>query len=231
MTLKYPEICQQALIEPWWEEYTDTGYRPGRLIWAYLPHTDQVPYTLIPLGRSEDPTDHKTARVKIKSFSVGDPVRKKDLPVAALPLYNNESFGVYRTKKRPALIISKGGPPIESELTRDMSKSRTFPTVLVAPSYGADTGYTVEFLERVRRCEYPQFMWDFLPFGGKNEGSIIRFDHIQPVVRNKRFVEFTRHCLSKKAMVFVMQWIDWLITGQMDGESYLCETRNFLMDY
>jgi len=122
MTLKYPDICQQAVIKPWWEEYSGIEYRPGRLIWAYLPHTDQVPYALIPLGRSEDPKDHETARVKIKSFSVGDPVRRKDLPVAALPLYDDERLGVYRTKKRPALIISKGGSPIENELTRDMSK-------------------------------------------------------------------------------------------------------------
>lgn len=78
MTLNYPEVCQQALIEPWWEEYTGFEYRPGSLVWAYLPHTEQVPYTIIPIGRSDDPADHETARVEIKPFSIGDPV--KNLP-------------------------------------------------------------------------------------------------------------------------------------------------------
>jgi hypothetical protein len=231
MTLNYPDVCQQALIEPWWEEYTGIEYRPGRLVWAYLPHADQSPYTLIPIGRADDPTDHETARVKIKPFSIGDPVKKKDLSVAALPLYENEKFYVYRTKKRPAVIISKGGPLIENELTRGMSKSRTVPTVLVAPSYGADIGYRKEFIERVRRCEYPQFIWDYLPIGGKEKGSIIRLDHMQPVVRSTRSIELTQYCLSEKAMAFVMQWIDWLVSGRMDQDSTLCQTREFLMEF
>lgn len=231
MTLNYPDVCQQALIEPWWEEYTGIEYRPGRLVWAYLPHADQSPYTLIPIGRADDPTDHETARVKIKPFSIGDPVKKKDLSVAALPLYENEKFCVYRTKKRPAVIISKGGPLIENELTRGMSKSRTVPTVLVAPSYGADIGYRKEFIERVRRCEYPQFIWDYLPIGGKEKGSIIRLDHMQPVVRSTRSIELTQYCLSEKAMAFVMQWIDWLVSGRMDQKSTLCQTREFLMEF
>ena len=70
MTLNYPDVCQQSLIEPWWEEYTGIEFRPGRLVWAYLPHADQAPYTLIPIARTDDPTDHETARVKIKSFSI-----------------------------------------------------------------------------------------------------------------------------------------------------------------
>lgn len=231
MTLNYPDVCQQTLIEPWWEECTGIEFRPGRLVWAYLPHADQVPYTLTHIGRTDDPTDHETARVKIKSFSIGDPVKKNDLSVAALPLYENEKFCVYRTKKRPAVIISKGGPSIDNELTRDMSKSRTIPTVLVAPSYGADLGYRKKFIERVRRCEYPQFIWDFLPIGGKEKGSIIRLDHMQPVVRNTKSIELTKYCLSEKAMVFVMQWVDWLISGQMDKNSTLYKTRDFLMDF
>lgn len=186
---------------------------------------------IIPIGRSDDPADHETARVEIKPFFIGEPVKKNHLPVAALPLYESEQFCVYRAKKRPAVIISKGGPPVEKELTRDLPKSRTVPTVLVAPSYGADTGYRKEFIERVRHCEYPQFMWDLLPVGGKEKGSIIRLDHMQPVVRNTKTIEFTRYCLSEKAMVFVMEWVDWLISGQMVQNSALCETREFLMAY
>lgn len=114
MTLNYPDVCQQTFIERWWKECTCIEFRQGRLIWAYLPHADQVPYTLIPIGRTDDPTNHKTARVKIKSFSIGDPVKKNDLSVAALPLYENEKFCVYRTKKRPAMIISRSTRRVRS---------------------------------------------------------------------------------------------------------------------
>lgn len=231
MILNYPEICQQALIDSWWEEYKGNEYKPGRLVKAYLPHADQVPYTLVPIGRTDDPTDHETGRVEIKAFTIGDPVKKNNLPVAALPLYENEKFCVYRTKKRPAIIISKGGPHIDSELTKDLPKSKTIPAILVAPSYGADSGFKDEFIERVRRCEYPQFIWDLLPVGGKVKGSIIRLDHIQPVVRNTRNIELLPFCLSEKAMVFVMEWVDWLISGQIGNDSNLYETREFLMKY
>jgi len=157
----YPEICPQALIDPWWVEYTGDEYRPGRLVWSVLPHPDQVPYELIPEGR-ESATDHSTGRVIIKSFSMGEPVKKKvSLPLAAMPVYDKEIICAYRTKKRPAIIISKGGLPVEKSMTKDMSKSRTAITVLVAPAYSVEQRYRAELIERIRRCEYPQFMWDF----------------------------------------------------------------------
>ena len=65
----------------------------------------------------------------------------------------------------------------------------------------------------------------------EKKGSIIRLDHMQPVVRNTKSIELTKYCLSEKAMVFVIQWVDWLISGQMDKNSILCETRDFLMDF
>lgn len=141
-----------------------------------------------------------------------------------------KAYGKNRKRKRTVKKV-KSGPLIEKELTRDISKSRTVPTVLVAPSYGADVGYRKEFIERVKRCEYPQFIWDYLPIGGKERGSIIRLDHIQPVVRSTRSIESTRYCLSEKAMAFVMQWVDWLVSGRMDQDSSLCQTRDFLMEF
>ena len=136
MTPNYPDICPQNLIEPWWEENTDDDFRPGRLVWAFLPHVDQVPYTLEPIGRNE-PTEHSTAIQRIKKYQIGAPPKKDHLPVAAMPLHGKEIFCVYRTKKRPAIIISKGGAFVEKSLTINQPKWRTNPTVLLAPSYSA----------------------------------------------------------------------------------------------
>jgi hypothetical protein len=194
---------------------------------AHLPHVDKIPYTLEVVGR-KDPKEHQTARVRIKTFRIGEPPRKKDLPVSAMPLHEGEIFCVYRAKKRPAIIVSKGGTEVRDSLTRDMAKARTNPTILVAPSYGRNGKFTGEFSGRVRCIEYPQFLWEKLPIGGREE-SIIRFDHIQPVGRSTKTIEFTPYCLSEKAMEFVRQWVDWLFTGTMREESDLCRTRDLLM--
>jgi len=228
MTQNYPDVCPQKLIEPWWENCPDNTIKPGRLVWSFLPHVDQTPYTLEPIGR-EEPTEHATGKVRIKAFQIDSPPSFKTLPVAAMPLYEKEMFGVYRTKKRPAIIISKGGTLVEKSLTKNKSKWRTNRTVLLAPSYSVDKGYSDEFCERVRRCEYPQFLWDFLPIGGTEKGSIVRFDHIQPAGKSEKSIELTEYCLSEKAMEFIFEWIAWLIAGVLDEDSIFCETRALLM--
>jgi hypothetical protein len=229
MTLNYPDICPQSLVEPWWEKDTGDDFKAGRLVWAFLPHVDQVPYTVKPLGRNE-PTEHRTGIMSVKRFEIGALAKKKDLPVSAMPVYENEMLCIYRTKKRPAIIISKGGTFVENQLTKGKSKWRTNRTVLLAPSYSVREAFSFDFCERVRRCEYPQFMWDDLPIGSSDKGSIVRFDHLQPVGRSKKSIEFTEYCLSNKAMAFIMNWVDWLISGYMDPNSEFCESRSFLMD-
>lgn len=229
MTPNYPDICPQNLIEPWWEEDQGEDFKTGRLVWAFLPHVDQIPYRIEPVGRNE-PTEHRNGIVNITRFKIGDSVKKKDLPVAAMPVFDNEMLCVYRTKKRPAILISKGGTNVENRLTKDKSKWRTNRTVLLAPSYSVKNHFSEEFCERVRRCEYPQFMWGDLPIGGTENGSIIRFDHLQPVGRSKKSIEFTEYCLSEKAIAFILQWIDWFIFENMDEDSEFCETRSTLME-
>ncbi|MBU0990942.1 MAG: hypothetical protein KJ737_00495 [Proteobacteria bacterium] len=229
MTPNYPDVSPQNLIEPWWIEHSDDDFKPGKLIWAFLPHVEQIPYTLEPIGRDE-PTEHTTGKVQIKRFEISSPPIKKNLPLAAMPVFKNEMFCAYRTKKRPAIIISKGGTFIEKALTKNKSKWRTDRTVLVVPSYSVRDAFSPEFCERVQRCEYPQFLWDYLPLGGTDKGSIIRFDHLQPVGRSPKSVEFTKYCLSEKAMTFIMEWISWLISGYLDEKSEFCKTRSFFME-
>lgn len=229
MTLNYPDICPQSLVEPWWNEDPSEDFRPGRLVWAFLPHVDQTPYSLEPAGRDQ-PTNHNTGFVNIKKFKIGSPPKKKNLPVSAMPVYHNEMLCVYRTKKRPGIIISKGGKYIDKALAKGKSKWQTARTVLLAPSYSVKEAFNSDFCERIRRCEYPQFMWDYLPIGGAEKGSLIRFDHLQPVGRSNKSVELTKYCLSERAMAFIMEWVDWLLSGHMVRESEFCETRSFLME-
>lgn len=235
MILNYPEDSLQFCIEPdlWWVEIDKPDFRRGMLVKAFVPHVDQNPFTLVPVGRSQ-PTEHNIAHVKIIPLNIREIIRFPLLPVAALPQFKGEMRAVYRAKKRPALIVSSGGPKVPDRLTQNKAKWQTVPTIIIAPFYGADetskrSGFNPAFVERVRRCEYPQFFWDSLPIDSNTHESILRFDHIQPVGRNQDAVELTKYCLSDTALSFIDEWLSWIITGSLDADSLLGDYRERLL--
>ena len=92
--------------------------------------------------------------------------------------------------------MSTGGTEVPKPLRIGAARYQTNPTLLAAPYYGADFGgstggWRPEFVARIRRCEYPQYLWDHLPVGGRDE-SILRLDHIQPVGKHGESYEVTR---------------------------------------
>jgi hypothetical protein len=227
----FPDNSIQSFIKPdsWWIEDTTPTYCRGRLIQAFLPHIDQIPNTLSAIGREED-TSHNKAFVKIEPLKITKTQKRSSLPVAALPCYPGEVRTVYRAKKRPAVIISEGGQKVDDNFRRGKPRWQTSPTILVAPYYGVNetgtrSGYKPEFIERVRNCEYAQFVWDFLPLPGDTE-SILRFDHIQPVGKHHDTISITPFCLSETAMMCIDEWISWLINGMLPSNGLLEEARN-----
>lgn len=226
----YPEDSIQFLIGNWWVEDRSSKLKRGRLIKAFLPHVDQVPKQLTVVGRS-DPTDHTRADYKLEPLRIGQAVKRPGLPVAALPAFENEVNAVYRAKKRPALIICEGGDEIERSLTSGKPKWQTSPIILVAPCYGVNeagtrAGFSSEFVKRVQRCEYPQFMWDKLPIGGSTIESLIRLDHIQPIGRHHDSIEPTEYCLTDEALAIFDEWLVWLLRGDFDEDSLLFEFKH-----
>lgn len=220
----YPDDSVQNMVGDWWIKDDSSNYRRGRLIKAFLPHTDQIPKHLIATGRSE-PTDHVNANFSIEPLRIGQPQKKTVLPVAALPAFENEIHAVYRAKKRPAVIICEGGEDVDRKLILGKPKWQTSPTILVAPYYGVDegekrAGFNPEFIMRVRRCLYPQFIWDRLPISGANE-SILRLDHIQPVGKHHDTIEFTNYRLSEDAITIFDEWLNWLLYGDFTEGSLL----------
>lgn len=211
----YPDDCVQTLVEPtWWEKNTSKDLRRGRLVWAFIPISDQVPIKLTVTGRSE-PTEHNSALVKLEPLRIGERQRKTPLPVAALPQYANEERGVYRVKRRPGIIVADGSQEVPKQVTLGKAKRHTAPMTLVAPSFGCDEGkgrdgYSQAFIDLVRRCNFPQFFWDKLPLPGASE-SIIRFDQIQPIGRHHDAIEATDYCLSREALEVIDDWLYWYI--------------------
>lgn len=232
MTPKYPEISIQNFVGSWWENEPSRDYRRGRLIKAYVPHVNLVPYCLQVSGRKAA-TDHSSALFEIKPTRINAPRIDKSLPVAALPEGKGESYGVYRQKKRPLVIVSSGGEDVPKALKANKPGWQTAPTVLACPYYGADegqdrSGYRPELVERIRRCEYPQFVYDMLPLPGSNE-SILRLDQLQPIGKHHDSIEFTPYCLTKEALEVLDQYLCWLLFDTIDENDYFFEIRQLLL--
>jgi hypothetical protein len=96
---------------------------------------------------------------------------------------------------------------------------------LIAPYYGAlknaqRVGYKPEFVERVRHCEYPQFMWDVLPIPNGEE-SILRLDHLQPIGAHTNSYTLSDFRLTQAAMEIIDELLTWLVWGGVEEASWI----------
>lgn len=191
-----------------------------------------TPKTLVAEARST-PTAHDRALFKLEPMRVRAPPRAPTIPVAALPARAGEVHGVYRTKKRPALVLSTGGQDLPPEVERNLGW-QVARAVLVAPYYGADpsekrAGWPEEFVKRISRAEYPQYAYDKLPLPGATE-SILRLDHLQPVGRHHDSYDLTPFVLSDDALMVLDEWLVWLVTGALRPDGVLHMLREELSE-
>lgn len=236
--LTYPDDSLQKYFDDdcWWEKNTDKTICPGRLIWAFLPHVDQIPKSLIPTGRAEDEaTNHSKASFEIADLRIRNPFKKDSLPAAILPYYPGECYTVHRSKKRPVLVIGDGGPEIPKKLRSSMKPGwHTSPAITVAPYYGVlKKGFSKwyePFVDRIKKCEYPQYVWDTLPIPTNTESSILRLDHLQPIGRHHVSFELTEYVLRNDVVDFLNdEWLGWLATGKVEKDGLLNMIRNDLL--
>ena len=222
----FPEdSIQNALgTDDWWVEDKGARLCRGSLVFAFVPHVDQTPFTFEPIGR-KDPEKHDAAELMVKPLSANAPLTQTALPVAAMTAYHNEVWAAYRAKKRPCLVLGTESPAVDRKLTNGKPKNQTAPTVLVAPYYGVDqngkrSGYKETFVEAVKHCEYPQFFLDILPVKGVKE-SLLRLDHLQPVGTHHNSYSTTGFRLSETALEVIDDMFQWLIYGGVEEESLL----------
>lgn len=226
----YPDDSIQSIIEPspWWEKTKSGELERGCLVFAFVPHVDQIPYTIEPIGRVQ-PDRHDSASLKIAPLRITDSRTKGVLPVAAMTIHDDELWTAYRAKKRPCLVLGSNIPPVSDALRKGMPRKSTAPVILSAPYYGADrdgkrAGYNPELVERIRHAEYPQFFWDKLPISGAKE-SIMRLDHMQPIGTHYNSYEISEYKLSENAMELVDDWLKWLIWGGVPDDSLIIDYR------
>ncbi len=226
----FPDDSIQGIItpSPWWKKSKEKKMERGRLIYAFAPYVDQVPYTVKPVGRTRADR-HDRAKLDIAPLRIKARRTRESLPVAAMTLHEGEVWVAYRAKKRPCLVLGSGSPYVADHLRRGMPKRSTAPTVLVAPYYGVDrngtrAGFNPELVERIRHAEYPQFFWDKLPISGPEE-SILRLDHMHPVGSHYLSYELSDYTLSNNAMEILDDFFSWLIWGGVPGDSLTLDYR------
>lgn len=196
---------------------------------------DQQPLALAVQGRSE-PTQHESARFTVEPFRARQPPRVPELPVAALPQRPGEVFIVQRAKRRPAVALSAVPPEVPRELRTGGARWQTSRVVSVAPYYGIDqggtrSGWRPEFVDRIRRCEYPQYSWDLLPLSSRTTSeSLLRLDQLQPLGAHAEAYELTPFKLSDEALEVMEEWLWWHVSGTLDPESVLAEVRRILLE-
>ena len=234
MIRNYPNISIQSAItpSPWWVEDESKNLQRGRLIWAFLPHVDQIPYTLTPIGRAQA-TAHKEVTVRIEPLRIRQPQPYIALPVAGMPSYPGEVRIVQRAKRRPAVILGEGGFTLPKDLTQGRPGWQVSPTILVAPYYsteqgGKRAGFPPLFLDRIRRCEYPQFMSDLLPIGTGE--SVLYLNHMQPLGKHHDSIELTKYCLSEDAIALLDEWVIWIMTGLLPKNGLIFLVRKQFLE-
>ena len=135
---------------------------------------------------------------------------------------------MYRAKKRPMLVLSGSGSPVEAALRVGAARHQTNPTILAAPYYSCESRWNKEFVARIMRCSYSQYMFDILPGHGGRE-SILRFDHVQPIGAHGEAYEPVGFTLADLALDLVEQQFRWFRTGVL-AKDELFEIRTTLLE-
>ena len=232
----YPDDCVQSIIatpDEWWTKNDGGKLCRGALIFAFVPHVDQVPYAFEPVARNKA-DEHKEARVRVSPLKVDQPLKQTELPVAAMPLHGGEVWTAYRAKVRPCLVLgSTDAPTVDRKLVKGMPNYLTARTILIAPHYGVDqdgsrAGYNTEFVERIRHCEYPQFVWNPLPTkGGPNE-SVLRMDQLQPIGAHYNSHRVTEYKLSDDAIDVMDELLQWVLWGGVPEGGQIASYRELI---
>ena len=234
-TPTYPEASVHTLTDNWWETASGGALTRGRLVRTLVPYPDMKPYRLVPQGRGDEVRQHQQASYRIEEFRMGDSARSvSTLPVAGLPLRENETFLVRRGKIRPAVIVAMPGDAIDPELRRSSASWQYRPAVLMAPYYGVQSdgtrgGWNPEFVSRIQRAEYSQYVWDILPEGGLPEGSVMRLDHLFPVGNDPANWKLTGFRLRDEALKILDEWLSWHLSGTLIEDGVLNCARTELM--
>jgi len=144
----------------------------------------------------------------------------RPVPYSNPALKTNEEFIALKAKWRPVIMIQPPDPSLSVVKSVSMGIKLERHLCIVAPAFGLSdsAGYaraSTEFLERVRKLEYPQFL--FLPKGGPLVmDSLLRLDEIQSVVVQN--LVHTGYSLAPEALSVFRSQVGFYMGGNVGGE-------------
>lgn len=201
----------------------------GQVFWthAYYPHENLELWRPIP--DLNEPT--KTIASAFRITAAGQDAFCRTLPLHAPALETNEEFLVIRAKRRPVLLIQPE-IPLNGVRNRGYRGRIQRRRCLVAQVFGlADTKtgqaqFNPSFVDRVRKMEFPQFM--FLPrkTGLLHVDSLLRLDELQSVFTPH--LDATRYSLGDDLTEILQGQIAYLLVGAR--ESNYTELREMLLE-
>lgn len=183
----------------------DWGFHPGQLFWSHIAYPETHPQILKMINY--DPKNEKNTTFNIKPYSNGD---ENHYPVKELSLREDELFYIYKGKRRLVMILGY----IKSSWFRNNPQEY----LLCAPvfRFKPDPMHTQEMIIKTQAFLYPSLFYLPPDINGCPNESAIRFEMIQPVIRNSLDPFF---CLGENKPVKLSQEAYWIL---------LCHLLKFL---
>ena len=195
-------ICRGSkdlICDPFYETLKDPdddwAFKPGQLFYSHIAYPETHPQILKMI--KYDPRNEKNTTFVIKPYSNGD---EKHYPVKELNLREDELFYVYKGKRRLVVVLGY----IECSWSKDNKQEY----LLCAPVFSFKKEHTQEMIIKIQALLYPSLFYMSPSMNGCNEESAIRFEMIQPVIRNCIDPFF---CYGEKKPVRLTSEAYWLL--------------------
>lgn len=192
---------------------------------AYYPHENLQFWR--PLENADEQT--KTAATHFQIEAAGHDAFNKSLPLHSPKLKTNEEFLVVRAKTRPVLLIMpevRVGPVINRGFRGKLDRHKCTVAQIfgLADTITEDAKFSPDFVERLRKMEFPQFM--FLPKCGiLPVDSLLRLDELQSVF--VPHLDATKFMLDDEIADLLRDQIQFLFTNK--GPNSFTELRECLL--
>ena len=194
---------------------------------TYYPHENLELWR--PVFDPTEPT--KTIASRFQPQAAGQDAFRRTIPLAVPKLETNEEFVVVRAKRRPVILLMPEAAPFGVDNKGYRGKVQRH-LCLVGQVFGlADpkTGqaeFSVSFVERVRKMEFPQLM--FLPSrpGFLEVDSLLRLDEVQSVFTPN--LEPTRLALAEEVAQLLRGQLQYLFAGA--GPTSYTDLRQLLLN-
>jgi hypothetical protein len=193
---------------------------------AYYPHENlQLWRPVIDPG---EPTQ-SIAEVFRLEAARADAFRRR-FPLRVPELQSNEEFIALRAKKRPVILLRPELAPLTDTRLRGVVQKRRCLVAQVRGLYNTATReakFSSEFVERMRKMEFPNLM--FLPrkAGVFEVDSMVRLDEIQTVFAPH--LEPAGFALCTEVADMLLQQFKYFLTGEADDNDFLL-LRNLLLN-